>query len=140
MTTVINAEGILTDPGLHDGLLLGVVLRPDGEELTLICQDADGRAIRITVPELERLRVDRFLQGNIIFEVTIREGDQCAPDSVKWAWSYDHNDEEDEVSRNLPEWMRWIKDDHWTLVEVRTSYGCDLFAVSRARADQIRIE
>jgi hypothetical protein len=43
MALVVDREGSLRDPGLHDGLLLGIILSPDGDELTLLCRDDGGR-------------------------------------------------------------------------------------------------
>jgi hypothetical protein len=136
MTLVLDGEGILRDPGLHDGLLLGIVLSPNGDKLTLLCRDVDGKEFRLTIPELVRLRVDEFMLGNIIFDVSIREGDNCPPESVQRAYSYD----DDSARKYLPSRLKEIRDGRWTLVEVGTSYGCELFALSRAHADQITAE
>src|SRR5579864_54913 len=96
MRPVIDSEGIMTTPDLHDGLLLGIILSPDGDELTLLCREVDGTEVRLTVPEIVRLRVDEFLQGNIISDVWIREGDRCPQESVRRVFGYD--DEEGALS------------------------------------------
>jgi hypothetical protein len=89
------------------------------------------------VPQLIRLRLDRFLQGNIILQVSIREGDQCQPESIKRVWGDDYNDDDAELQRHLPDWAKEIRDNNWTLVEISTSYGCELFALSRSRVNEI---
>jgi hypothetical protein len=136
MALVVDREGILRDPGLHDGLLVGINLRPDKEELLLDCRSVDGKDIRLTLPKLIRLRVDNFLQGNIICDISIHEGDRCSPQAVKRVYGYDDDDAQKWISTNMKE----IIDGRWTLVEVSTSYGCELVALCGAHADQITAE
>jgi hypothetical protein len=136
MRLEVDRKGRVTDPELHDGLLVGIIMQPDQDELTLLCRQVDGREIRITIPEIVRLRVDNFLQGNIIFSLLIHEGDACPTPSVRRVYSYD---DDDEARRYLSSRIKEIKDGCWTLVEVNTSYGCELLALSRARADRIAV-
>jgi hypothetical protein len=62
MTPIID-DGRLIDPEFHDGLLLGIVLSEDREDLTLFCRREDGKDFSLVVPQIDRLRVDNFLQG-----------------------------------------------------------------------------
>jgi hypothetical protein len=89
MTLVIDGNGTVTDPDFHDGQLLGIVLSPDREDLTLYCRRVDGRDFSLMLPRIVRLRVDNFLEGNIIYEISIREGDRCPAEAVQRLWNYD---------------------------------------------------
>ncbi|HEY6418986.1 MAG TPA: hypothetical protein VIX59_08285 [Candidatus Binataceae bacterium] len=135
MILVIDPDGTLIDPEFHDGLLLGIVLSPDGGDLTLLCRRVDGRDFSLALPRLVRLRADNFLEGNIIFGISIYEGDSCPPEDVRWVWDY--NDEH--AQQYLPKHMKDITDERWTLLKVTTSYGCELVALSKAHADEITV-
>jgi hypothetical protein len=47
--------------------------------------------------------------------------------------------DEDEAARYLPEKMKEITDGGWTMLEISTSYGCELAALSKAHADKMII-
>ena len=94
----IKPEGVVIEPDLHDGLLLGLILSEDRKDLTLLCRHVDGREYKLTVPELHCLRVDNFLEGNIIFEILVREGDQCPAELLQKVSSYD----DDTAREHLP--------------------------------------
>jgi len=101
MTPVMDPDGTMRAPDLHGGLLLGIVLSPDREDLTLFCRTADGTDLRLTFPGLVRLRVDNFLEGNIIFEVSIRAGDRCPPAALKRVWDYDDNESRQHLANRI---------------------------------------
>jgi hypothetical protein len=135
MKLVIEPDGCLMEPNLHDGLLLGIVLSEDRGDLTLICREVDGKEFRLVLPKLKRLRVDKFLEGNIIFGISVYEGERCSPERVNWLFDYN-----DEHSRQyLPRHLKDITDGGWTLLEISTSYGCELVALSKAHADEITV-
>jgi hypothetical protein len=136
MKPILDRNKVLIDPELHDGQLLGIIVSPDREDLTLYCRRTDGVDIAVTLPDLIRLRVDNFLEGNIIFEISIREGEQCSADAVRKLWNYD----ETEAGQHLATLMKEIKDGGWSLIELSSSYGCELLAMSRAHADQIIVK
>lgn len=64
---VIEPDGCLVEPNFHDGLLLGIVLSERHGDLTLLCQEEDGKEYSLVVPKVERLRADNFLQGNYLW-------------------------------------------------------------------------
>ena len=92
MTPVIGRNRTMTEPDFHDGQLLGMVLSPDREDLTLLCRRVDGRDFSLTLPRIVRLRVDNFLEANIIYELSIRERDRPPQQAVHRLWNYDTHD------------------------------------------------
>jgi hypothetical protein len=135
MNAVISAEGALIEPQPHDGLLLGIVLSEERKDLTLLCRQEDGKDFRLVIPKLGQLRVDNFLAGNIIFRISIYEGERCPKEIVRWMYNYN----QDHARQYLPKHTEEIVDGGWTMVEITTSYGCELVALSKAHADEITV-
>jgi hypothetical protein len=133
---IVDNDGSMIEPGLHDGLLYGIVTHPDKDELTLLCRDVEGTEFRIVVPEIVRLTVYEFMEGNIILDVSIHEGDNCPRESIRKAYGYDLTTGLEYLEMRMKE----VRDGRWTLLEIDTSYGCELFAVSKAPADRITVE
>jgi len=131
---VTDRCGIVIEPDLHDGWLR-IILSPNGEDLTLLCRSIDVKDFSILVPELVKLRVENFLEGNIIYEVKIREGGECPAVAVQKVFNY----ADDEVGKYLPGRMKEIVHGKWTLIELTASYGCELLALSKARGHQVTV-
>jgi hypothetical protein len=144
-------ERRLVDPNLHDGKLVGLVMSEPaselGRNLTLLCKTAAGNICNLTVPNIDRLRADNFLQGNIIFDVHVWEGQDCPIEKMKelyLCYFEPHGGKyivlENEVDKLLATKIEKTRSEHWTLVAVSSSYGCELFAMSRDPADRITIQ
>jgi hypothetical protein len=127
MQLVRNQHGVILDPEFHDGLLLGIVMSPSDKSLTVHCQTIDKEDCRLTIPQIVRLRADDFRQGNIIFEMTLREGPEVPEEAVRKLWQF----EGDMAAKHLATLMRKIQSDRWILFEIGSSYGCELLAVSQ---------
>lgn len=119
-----EVDCVLRDPDLHDGTLTGIVVQ-NGHTLELHCFTVDHQRYTLRLPSLVRLRVDNFLQGNIIFELSVHASG-FAPELVKKVFGEDGPGEPpwlaDELNR--------LSNGTWTLLELTSSYGCDLLALS----------
>jgi hypothetical protein len=108
---------------LHDGYLHGIVVY--GEKmLVLFCTTVNGKDCTVTIPGLVRLRANNFNEGNIIFELNFHRGSACPSDLVGKLRGYDLKDAE-----RLSADLRNIGERNWTLLELTSSYGCDLLAL-----------
>ncbi len=123
------------DPDFHDGLLLGIILSPDREELTLLCRRVDGKDFSVVVPQLVKLRADNFFEGNIIYDISIHEGSECPADAVLKIFNYN----DDESQKYLGDRVKELVQGKWTLLTLTASYGCELLAMSKAPADKIAV-
>jgi hypothetical protein len=126
-----DSARILRDPDFHDGHLMGIRVI-DRSTLELFCSTIDGESYLVSLSELECLRADNFLQGNIVFEVTLF--DSAFPvDLVKRAFGLDGDEQ--------PAWLdgkiEQMGQGHWTLLQLSSSYGCDLLAIGKGT---IRVE
>jgi len=120
-------EHVLRDPDLHDGRLLAMEVR--GNSLLLRCTAVDGQEYAVTVGDLVRLRADNFLQGNIIFELLIFAGSNCPEDLVRSVYQLRTDDKWIGVA------MEEIRRERWTLLQLESSYGCSLVALSKGAVD-----
>lgn len=120
---------------LHDGYLNGIVVRAENT-LVLHCKTADGKTGTLTIPGLVRLRADNFNEGNIIFELSFHRGRECPEDLVKKLKGYDEIRDAETLSRD----MKNIEERNWTLLELTSSYGCDLLALFDCSAEAVKYE
>ncbi|MBA3353104.1 MAG: hypothetical protein H0U23_11925 [Blastocatellia bacterium] len=109
---------------LHDGYLNGLLIEAE-TTLILHCKTEDGRACTFTMPGMVRLRANNFREGNIIFELNIYQGPECPIELVKQLKEYEEARTDEMLSKD----MEIIVQGNWTLVELTSSYGCDLLAL-----------
>ena len=132
--TTNPTSAICTDePDLHDGKLLGLKITKE-KILQLDCIDVFGTNWNILIPKIERLRATNFLEGNIIFEINFYQGSNCPPNLVKELFGYT----EDEPNNYFKGSMSDIKKRNLILVEMTSSYGCELLALSSAERSSIK--
>jgi hypothetical protein len=114
-------------PDFHDGSLTGIIL-PEAETLELRCADVNGRRYILRLPQLVSLRADNFREGNIILDASVYESD-FPPELIKKVFGEDANGE--------PAWLAGrieaLREGSWTLLELTSSYGCELLALARGR-------
>jgi hypothetical protein len=92
----------------------------------------------LIVPAIERTRADNILQGNIIFEISLLEGQKCPSALIEELYCYinevrNHRYSKNEAPANtfIPNQLEKIAREKWTLVTIGSSYGCELLALSR---------
>src|SRR5258705_13794387 len=111
---------LLMEPDLHDGKLTGILL--NGERtVELYCADVMGKKYILRLERLIAFRADSFREGNIIFEVLVHSEDYPR-ELVKRAFGHD--------AAGDPPWLesrlQKLTTDRATLVELTSSYGCEL--------------
>ena len=112
-------------PDLHDGSLSGIIVS-EAKTLELHCAQVDGRRYVLRLPELVSLRADDFRQGNIILDVKVYESD-FPPDLIRSVYGEEGNADPAWLSREL----QALRQGPWTLLELRSSYGCHLLALAK---------
>ncbi len=130
MEFVINPDGILSQPDLHDGHVLGLRLL-NKTTLQISTQTVDGEAFALVLAGLQRLRCDGFAEGNVIFSVEITRN--AAPKlETLYRLTGEPPAREPYRSRH-EEWMaelsRDIAEGRLTLVSLEPSYGCMVTAL-----------
>lgn len=128
-----SPEGVIIAPELHDGELTGIVLSSHGErsDLLLYATSCEGPRFKIEIPNIVRLRVDNFLEGNIIFELELFEGMQISTKDLQDVYlSDDYSDV----------WLGEGGRAAHCLLKVSTSYGCEGRALFEAPASAVYFE
>ncbi len=136
MTLQVDKDGVVTNPDFHDGDLLGIFTPRDPAELTLFLRTDEGIGFKLTIPDVVRALANNFSEGNIVLQLIITEGGKVSAEAVRKLFHYD----DAQPTKPMPDQMKQIADEGWTLVEVTSSYGCELLAISRAHADKLKVE
>jgi hypothetical protein len=120
-------------PDFHDGALTGLRV-VDKSTLELYCSTHEGDPYTVSLPGLEALNVDNFLQGNIIFEIELFTAN-FPIELVKRAFSLS--------AEENPPWLQQkitqMTDEGWTLLELSSSYGCELAAIAKGKLEIQRL-
>lgn len=124
---------IFREPDFHDGALTGVRVIEEST-LELYCSTHDGDPYTVSLSGLEALKVDNFLEGNIIFEIELFNS-KFPIELVRRAFSLSADDN--------PAWlqqkMKQMADDGWTVLELSSSYGCEIAAIARGKIEVRRL-
>ena len=116
----LDDGGVLRQPDLHDGHLLGVVVSPE-RTATLTFRDLSGRSYEMTLHEVDLLRAQGFAEGNIVLEVAMFPATRCPREVLDDL--YDHDPAFDAAAYIARE-----KADRHVLT-ITPSYGCSLVAL-----------
>lgn len=111
---------------IHDGYLDGIDVL-DKKELKLTLKTVRGDSFRLTIKGLLALKADNFRQGNIVEGIYFFTADTCPDDYLCQAYDFVSSKEREKY---LPIELKKLAPYPWTLIEVSSSYGCDLYAVS----------
>lgn len=111
---------VFKDPDLHDGHLRGLMLLP-ASVARIYCTTLDGRDVTFTLKDLKHLRATNFLQGNIIFEVLLRDQDNFSLESLSTLF--------DGHSTSIERALLEARRQRWFMFEITSSYGCELVAI-----------
>lgn len=109
-------------PSLHDGRLLAIELI--GPDLQLRCADVNGAQHFLVLRDIVRLRADNFLQGNIVFEVSTFSTEACPEHLIRAAY-------QDAEHATLAGEIEDIRTQNLTLLQLGSSYGCELVALGK---------
>ncbi len=100
-------------------------MRVVGEALQLFLTTTDQRKFIVTIPNIVRMRADNFLEGNIVFDVSLYQNAECSEEKLKSLYGYNKEQAQKYLPKNLIE----IADKKLTLFELGSSYGCELLAL-----------
>jgi len=118
-----NDNGEIVDPEFHDGNLTGI--RITKKSLQLYLTTIDSKNFIITISDIVRIRVNNFLEGNIIFDITVYKNTLCQEEKLKILYGYN----EEQAAKHLPANLRDIANKKLSLLELGSSYGCELLVL-----------
>lgn len=128
-----NVGQIFREPDFHDGALTGVRVI-ERSTLELYCSTLEGEAYKVSLSGLEALKVDNFREGNIIFEIELFNSN-FPIELVKRAFSLSAEENPPWLQQKITE----MTADGWTLLELSSSYGCEIAAIAKGKLDVQRL-
>jgi hypothetical protein len=130
----IHESGYITDPDFHDGYLTGIRVR-DNHLLELYLTHVDQKRYVLRIPGLRYLKASEFWAGNIIFELSTLSGEKLPQDEIRTLCGFDNPYVENNDDR-FSEFYKRAVGENWTLIELSSSMGCELQALSTAPFEQ----
>ena len=122
-------------PDLHDGFLTGLsIISESGKKnLEILTLDVNQKKYKLVIKDLIHLRADNFLQGNIICDIHMYVGESCPSQLV--CKHYDYTDQDTTVY--MPDKLNEIHSNNWFLIELISSYGCELLGLFKSSINDI---
>lgn len=126
---------------VHDGRVVSVVLK--NNELTLKIESDSATKI-IVVRSLQKLKMDNFLEGNIVNSVFVYSGADCNRDvdqlQKSLAYLYEVTsksiDNKPSLQSFLNQQFEKLVDGDLVMIEVEPSYGCYLVALGEGLVEE----
>lgn len=129
MNVVFDSAGVLRQPELHDGSLLGIsVSAATPKTATLTVADVQGRRYTIHLSDVERLRAQDFCEGNTIFDLTLLPVAACPSPVLETLYGL----RGDQAGADFLDRVRENPD--LRVLVLSSSYGCSLVALFRELA------
>jgi hypothetical protein len=118
-----NTDGELIEPEFHDGDLTG--LRMVDKTLKLYLATKNKEKFILSIPNVRRLKVHNFLEGNIVFDLTIYNNPEVFEKKLMLLHGYN----EEQAKKYIPINLREITEHQLSFFELGSSYGCELLAL-----------
>lgn len=122
---IVNENGFVITPNVHDGLLVGIMLlsKKYGQ---IIAKDSHGAIFCIDLVGVVAIRAEDFREGNIILDLTLRIGDRVQKSEVASALGIENNSNYDEY---LLKTMQRFQEKELVFVQLAPSYGCEITCI-----------
>jgi hypothetical protein len=114
------------DSKFHDGFVDGFLIRE--RQVIIFIRTDDNEAFALVADDVTRMRVDSLLQGNIIFDIVMRQGEELTRsdmDVFGFAASLDG-----EALAN--DKLERLRTENRVALEINPSYGCECFLIAQA--------
>lgn len=132
MVFLVDQQGYLIEPKLHDGFVDGIRLEGEGR-VTVLLRTLGGERLIMDLIGVEAFACDDFREGNIILDVQIVSGIAPNENSLDRLYGVPHNAAEqahhDRHQLFLAHKIERIAKGLLSLVAISPSYGCALSAV-----------
>jgi len=133
----IDDHGILRNPDVHDVNLCGLRLLRNTLNLYFV-DPRDDSTFSVTIPNIVDCRMEGFKEGNIVFELKFLQPSLLDIDSQMQHYRTPERTEEFEEARKTM--AHQATEQHLTFIQIDTSYGCDLIAISSSSSTDVKWE
>ena len=114
------------DGKFHDGFLDGFLIR---EAQVFIFIRTDGNEeFALVADDVTRMRVDSLLQGNIIFDIVVRRGEELTRSDVDvYGFAADSDGE-----KRASDMLERLRTENRVALEINPSYGCECCLIAQS--------
>lgn len=114
------------DSKFHDGFVDGFLIREP--QVIIFIRTDDNEAFALVADGVTRMRVDSLLQGNIIFDIVVRRGQDLNRNDVDiygFAASADGE-------KRANDMLQQLRTEDRVALEINPSYGCECFLIAQS--------
>jgi hypothetical protein len=109
----------------HDGFVDGFLIRE--RQVIILIRTEGNEAFALIADDVTRMRVDSLMQGNIIFDIVMRQGRELTRSDVDvYGFSADPNGE-----KLANDTLERLTMDNRVALEINPSYGCECFLIAQ---------
>jgi hypothetical protein len=116
------------DSKFHDGFVDGFLIRES--QVIIFIRTDDNEAFAMVADDVTRMRVDNLLQGNIIFDIVMRQGRELTRSDMD-VYGFAASPDDEKLANDKLERLR--TEDRVAL-EINPSYGCKCFLIAQSVA------
>jgi hypothetical protein len=120
--TIVDDEGCIVTPHLHHALLKKFELL-DNNMVALSIDATDKNRYEVLLSGVNKLRVNNFLEGNIIFDMVIYINCLNNTELLQKLYGLDSD------NQYFPKILENIKNNKLSLIQITPSYGCEMLVL-----------
>jgi hypothetical protein len=110
----------------HDGFVDGFLIREP--QVIIFIRTEGNEAFALAADDVTRMRVDSLLQGNIVFDIVMRQGHELTRSDVD-VYGFAANPNGEKLATGTLERLRM---ENRVALEINPSYGCACFLIAQA--------
>ena len=110
----------------HDGFVDGFLIREP--QVFIFIRTEGNEAFALVADDVTRMRVDSLLQGNIIFDIVMRQGQELTRSDVD-VYGFAAGSNGEKLATDTLERLRM---ENRIALEINPSYGCECFLIAQA--------
>jgi hypothetical protein len=110
----------------HDGFVDGFLIR--ASQVIIFIRTDGNEPFALVADDVTSMRVDSLLQGNIIFDIVIRRGEDLTRSDVD---VYGFAASSDGEKRAI-DMLQRLRTENRVALEINPSYGCECFMIAQA--------
>jgi hypothetical protein len=110
----------------HDGFVDGLLIHK--QQVFIFIRTEGNEAFALVADDVTRMRVDRLLDGNIIFDIVIRQGHELTRNDMD-VYGFASDSDGEKLATDKLEQLRM---ENRVALEINPSYGCECFLIAQA--------
>jgi hypothetical protein len=114
------------DSKFHDGFVDGFLIRE--RQVIIFIRTEGNEAFALVIDDVTRMRVDSLREGNIIFDIVMRQGHELTRGDVD-VYGFAANPNGEELAART---LQQLRTANRVALEINPSYGCECFLIAQS--------